>query len=48
MEKFIKNALKTHDLMSKNEEYRSLVAKSATVGLSPVEKKRKVELEQGS
>ena len=48
MEKFIKNALKTHDLMSKNEEYRSLVAKSATVGLSPVEKKRKFELEQSS
>ena len=45
MEKFIKNAVKTHDLMSKNEEYRSLVAKSATVGLSPVEKKRKFELE---
>ena len=45
MEKFIKNALKTHDLMSKNEEYRSLIAKSATVGLSPVEKKRKFELE---
>ncbi len=32
--------------MSKNEEYRSLVAKSATVGLSPVEKKRKFELER--
>ena len=46
MERFIKNALKTHDLMSKNEEYRSLVAKSATVGLSPVEKKRKFELER--
>lgn len=46
MERFIKNALKTHELMSKNEEYRSLVAKSATVGLSPVEKKRKFELER--
>ena len=46
IELFIKSALKTHDLMSKNEEYRSLVAKSATVGLSPVEKKRKFELER--
>ena len=48
MEKFIKNALKTHDLMSKNEEYRSLIAKSATTGLTDSEKKRKVELEQSS
>ena len=48
MERFIKNALKTHDLMSKNEEYRSLIAKSATTGLTDSEKKRKYELEQGS
>ncbi|MFB6408383.1 hypothetical protein ACEXF2_019920 [Acinetobacter baumannii] len=48
IELFIKSALKTHDLMSRNEEYRSLIAKSATVGLSPVEKKRKFELEQSS
>lgn len=48
IEKFIKDALKNHDVMQKNEEYRSLVAKSATVGLSPVEKKRKFELEQSS
>lgn len=48
MEKFIKNALKTHDLMQKNEEYRSLIAKSATTGLTDSEKKRKFELEQSS
>ena len=46
MEKFIKNAVKTHDLMSKNEEYRSLIAKSATTGLTDSEKKRKFELER--
>ena len=46
MERFIKNALKTHDLMSKNEEYRSLIAKSATTALTDSEKKRKVELER--
>lgn len=46
MEKFIKNALKTHDLMSRNEEYRSLIAKSATTQLSDSEKKRKCELER--
>lgn len=46
MEKLIKNALKTHDLMSKNEEYRSLIAKSATTGLTDSEKKRKFELER--
>lgn len=46
MEKFIKNAVKMHDLMSKNEEYRLLVAKSATTALTDSEKKRKCELER--
>lgn len=48
IEIFIKSALKTHDLMSKNKEYRSLIAKSATAGLTDSEKKRKFELEQDS
>lgn len=48
IEIFIKGALKTHDLMSRNEEYRSLIAKSATTGLTNSEKKRKFELEQSS
>ena len=46
IELFIKSALKTHDLMQKNEEYRSLIAKSATTGLTDSEKKRKFELER--